>query len=155
MFSYAEKMEIFASTVMRRKFTTFAATFFLALSAWAATPCPPALLTEVPRVAQLRGLDGRWQPRCELLAAASLKDRLATKLANELPLPPKLYLEVLQRDLRVMDATATSLCKDNAIPILVFNFDEPGNIVRACLGQRVGTLVGRNANAAGEADPAR
>lgn len=97
MFSYAEKMEIFASTVMRRKFTTFAATFFLALSAWAATPCPPALLTEVPRVAQLRGLDGRWQPRCELLAAASLKDRLATKLANELPLPPKLYLEVLQR----------------------------------------------------------
>ncbi|MFN3412736.1 MAG: hypothetical protein ACK42L_01580 [Thermoanaerobaculum sp.] len=82
---------------MRKKLTTFAAALFVALGAWAATPCPPALLTQVPKVAQLRGLDGRWQPRCELLAAASLKDRLATKLTDELPLPPKLYLEVLQR----------------------------------------------------------
>lgn len=97
MFSYAEKIEILAFTAMRSQFTTLVATFFLAQCAWAVTPCPPALLTEVPKVAHLRGLDGGWQPRCELLAAASLKDRLATKLANELPLPPRLYLEVLQR----------------------------------------------------------
>lgn len=90
-------MEILASTGMLKKCITLTLTFLLALSVWADAPCPSALLTEVPKVAQLRGLDSRWRPRCELLAAASLKDRLATKLANELPLPPELYLELLQR----------------------------------------------------------
>lgn len=97
MFSYAEKREILASTGMHKKCITTAATLLLALSAWAATPCPPALLIEVPKVASLRGLGGSWQPRCELLPFSSLKERLATKLANELPLAPELYLEVLQR----------------------------------------------------------
>lgn len=52
------------------------------------------------------------------------------------------YLQVLQQGLRVMDATATSLCMDNAIPIIVFNFDEPGNILRAVKGEKIGTVVG-------------
>lgn len=70
---------------------------FLGLAAWAAAPCPPTLLTEVPRVAQLRGLAPSWQPQCELLPASALKQRLASKLASELPLEPQLFLELLQR----------------------------------------------------------
>ena len=54
------------------------------------------------------------------------------------------YIEVIQRGLGVMDTTATSLCMDNNIPIIVFGIDEPGNIVRAALGQSIGTIVGGN-----------
>lgn len=56
------------------------------------------------------------------------------------------YIEVLQRGLGVMDSTATSLCMDNSIPIIVFSIDEPGNILKAALGQDIGTLVGGNKN---------
>ncbi|HLT57466.1 MAG: UMP kinase [Limnochordales bacterium] len=52
------------------------------------------------------------------------------------------YIDVLNRGLGVMDATATSLCMDNKIPIIVFDFNQPENIVKACLGERVGTKVG-------------
>ena len=52
------------------------------------------------------------------------------------------YLEVLERDLKVMDSTATSLCKDNNIPIIVFSLDEPGNIKKALLGEKIGTVIG-------------
>lgn len=52
------------------------------------------------------------------------------------------YIEVLQRGLGVMDSTATSLCMDNKIPIVVFNIDVPGNILKAALGQEIGTIVG-------------
>jgi uridylate kinase len=51
------------------------------------------------------------------------------------------YIEVLRRNLGVMDATATSLCMDNNIPILVFSLAEKGNIRRAILGEQIGTLV--------------
>ena len=51
------------------------------------------------------------------------------------------YMEVLEKDLKVMDSTATSLCMDNDIPILVFGLDEPGNIKRAMSGEKIGTLV--------------
>ena len=51
------------------------------------------------------------------------------------------YIEVLQRGLKVMDATAISLGMDNDMPILVFNMETPGNIVRALRGESVGTLV--------------
>ena len=52
------------------------------------------------------------------------------------------YIEVLQRGLGVMDSTAISLCMDNKIPIVVFNIDVPGNILKAALGQDIGTIVG-------------
>lgn len=52
------------------------------------------------------------------------------------------YIEVIQRKLSVMDSTAISLCMDNKIPIVVFNIDKPGNILRAALGEEIGTLVG-------------
>ena len=51
------------------------------------------------------------------------------------------YLEVLDRRLKVMDATAVSLCMDNKLPIVVFNLRVPGNMKRAVLGEPIGTTV--------------
>lgn len=51
------------------------------------------------------------------------------------------YLDVINKDLKVMDATATTLCRNNNIPILVFNIDVEGNIVAAASGKDLGTLV--------------
>jgi len=55
------------------------------------------------------------------------------------------YMEVLNRGLKVMDATATSLCMDNGMPIVVFDITRPGNLKRAVLGEEIGTLVGGGA----------
>ena len=51
------------------------------------------------------------------------------------------YLDVLNRNLGVMDSTAISLCRDNSLPILVFNMTKPGNIRRVLLGEPLGTMV--------------
>ena len=51
------------------------------------------------------------------------------------------YLDVLNRNLGVMDSTAISLCRDNNLPILVFNMTQPGNIRRVLLGEPLGTMV--------------
>ena len=51
------------------------------------------------------------------------------------------YTTVLTEKLRVMDATAISLCRENKLPILVFNLTQPGSIIRACRGERIGTMV--------------
>ena len=51
------------------------------------------------------------------------------------------YLDVLNRNLEVMDSTAISLCRDNRLPILVFNMTKPGNIRRVVMGEPLGTLV--------------
>lgn len=51
------------------------------------------------------------------------------------------FQEVITRDLKVMDSTAFSLCKDNDMPIIVFNLDDPENIVRVVSGETIGTTV--------------
>ncbi|REE94449.1 uridylate kinase [Paenibacillus taihuensis] len=51
------------------------------------------------------------------------------------------YMEVLNRNLGVMDSTASSLCMDNNIPLVVFNITEKGNIKRVVLGEKIGTIV--------------
>jgi uridylate kinase len=51
------------------------------------------------------------------------------------------YQEVLRRDLKVMDATAFTLCRDNGMPIIVFDLFKPGNLRRVVLGDAVGTRV--------------
>jgi uridylate kinase len=52
------------------------------------------------------------------------------------------YIDVLTKNLKVMDATAISLCRDNLLPIIVFNMQKKGNIRKAILGQKIGTYVG-------------
>ena len=55
------------------------------------------------------------------------------------------YIEVLQEGLKVMDATAISLCMDNDLPIIIFNLKKPGNIRKVLQGDKVGTIVrGKN-----------
>ncbi|CAD2076158.1 uridylate kinase [Phocicoccus schoeneichii] len=51
------------------------------------------------------------------------------------------YIEVLQKNLQVMDATATSFCMDNSIPLVVFSISEDGNIKRAVTGENIGTTI--------------
>ena len=51
------------------------------------------------------------------------------------------YQEVLEKDLKVMDSTAISLCKDNNIPLVVFAMNDPKNIIRAVKGENIGTVV--------------
>lgn len=51
------------------------------------------------------------------------------------------YLDILNKDLKVMDSTATSLCKDNQIPLIVFGIDEPENMVKIIKGEKIGTIV--------------
>ena len=51
------------------------------------------------------------------------------------------YLDILSKNLKIMDETATSLCMDNNIPLVVFGIDDPDNIVRVVEGERIGTIV--------------
>ncbi len=51
------------------------------------------------------------------------------------------YLDILNKDLKVMDSTATSLCRDNHIPLIVFGIKNPENIVEIIKGKKIGTLV--------------
>lgn len=59
------------------------------------------------------------------------------------------YIEVLQRGLRVMDSTAISLCMENDLPIVVFDFNVDGNVVRVVKGEPIGTRVEAVSSAAG------
>jgi uridylate kinase len=51
------------------------------------------------------------------------------------------YLEVLSKALRVMDASAVAMCRDNQLPILVFNLNTPGSIMRMAQGEQIGTII--------------
>ena len=51
------------------------------------------------------------------------------------------YMEILRRGLRVMDATAIAMCRENNLPIVIFNLNQHGNIRRVVMGERVGSLV--------------
>jgi len=63
------------------------------------------------------------------------------KFANATKFEELTYIEVLNRELKVMDSTAISLCMDNNLPIIVFNLMEKGNIKRVVSGESLGTLV--------------
>lgn len=53
------------------------------------------------------------------------------------------FFQIIEKDLKVMDATAVTLCMDNSLPLIVFNLKEPGNVKRIVMGEKVGTLVKR------------
>lgn len=68
-------------------------------------------------------------------------DKDPNKYADAVKYDTLSHTEVLSKGLAVMDATAASLCRDNNIPILVFNLSDPENIVRAAKGENIGTIV--------------
>lgn len=51
------------------------------------------------------------------------------------------YMDVLNKDLKIMDSTAITLCRENKLPILVFNFMKEGNLKKIVLGEKIGTLI--------------
>jgi len=63
------------------------------------------------------------------------------KNAAAIRFPEISYLDVLKKDLRVMDLTAITLCKENKLPIIIFNMNTPGNLRRVVLGEGVGSKV--------------
>ncbi len=71
-------------------------------------------------------------------SADPMKDSQATKFA-ELS-----YIDLLNKGLKVMDATSVSLCMDNKLPMVIFNVRQRGSIKRALLGEKIGTTVGTN-----------
>ena len=68
-------------------------------------------------------------------------DKDPNKFADAVKYDKVTHSEVLEKDLKEMDSTAASLCRDNNIKILVFNLSDPQNIVRAVCGENIGTLV--------------
>ncbi len=63
------------------------------------------------------------------------------KNKNAVKLSEITYLEVLQKGLQVMDATATSLCMDNNLPMIIFDMTQRDNIKKVVLGEKIGTIV--------------
>jgi uridylate kinase len=57
------------------------------------------------------------------------------------------YLDVLKRNLRIMDLTAVSLCQENNLPMIVFNMGVPGNLLRLAKGEEIGTLITKESKA--------
>ena len=91
---------------------------------------------------------GTGNPYFSTDTTAALTDGVYDSDPNKNPEAKKFdsleYLEVLNRGLAVMDSTATSLCMDNKIPLVVFNIDNHENILKAALGENIGTTVGGN-----------
>jgi uridylate kinase len=83
--------------------------------------------------------------RAEVILKATKVDGVFTADPHLDPTATRLdtisYLEVLEKQLKVMDATAISLCMDNHLPIVVFNLRKPGNIRKAVLGEHIGSIV--------------
>lgn len=70
-------------------------------------------------------------------------DKDPNKFADAKKYDKLTYMEVIEQGLQVMDTTATTLCMDNNIPILVFGISEEGNIKKAMEGQKIGTIVSK------------
>ncbi len=83
--------------------------------------------------------------KAELLAKATrvdgVYDKDPLKHADAVLFPEISYTEVLARSLAVMDATSIAMCRDNALPVAVFNLNVPGNIMRVTMGETVGTRI--------------
>jgi uridylate kinase len=83
--------------------------------------------------------------RADIIAKATRVDGVYDKDPLQFPDAVKYdkitYLEVLAQSLRVMDATAVAMCRDNQLPILVFNLNTTGNIMRMSMGEPIGTVI--------------
>lgn len=91
--------------------------------------------------AVLRGLEIGAEVVCKATRVDGVYDRDPLQDPNAIKFETLSYAEVLSRRLKVMDSTAISLAMDNAIRIMVFNMNIPGNITQAVCGQRIGTLI--------------
>lgn len=72
---------------------------------------------------------------------AGVFDSDPEKNPNAIKFPEISYLDVINKELRVMDLTAITLCRENDLPIIVFDMNTPGNLKKLILGEKIGTLV--------------
>jgi uridylate kinase len=91
--------------------------------------------------AALRAMEIKAQVILKATRVEGIYDADPEKVAAAQMFPRITYMEVIQKGIEVMDSTAITMCKDNNMPIIVFNLNVPGNIERVVLGQRVGSIV--------------
>jgi uridylate kinase len=91
--------------------------------------------------ATLRALEIRAEVIAKATRVNGVYDKDPLKYPDAVMYRRVSYLEVLSKDLSVMDSTAVAMCRDNQLPVLVFNLNTPGNIMRMSMGEDVGTLI--------------
>jgi uridylate kinase len=91
--------------------------------------------------ATLRALEVRAQIVAKATRVDGVYDRDPEKHPDAVLYPEISYHEVLSKSLRIMDASAVAMCRDNQLPILVFNLTASGNIMRMSMGEAIGTLI--------------
>jgi uridylate kinase len=91
--------------------------------------------------ATLRALEIKADIIAKATRVDGVYDKDPLKFSDAVMFPEITYLEVLSRGLDVMDATSIAMCRDNKLPILVFNLNTPGNIMRIAMGERIGSVI--------------
>jgi uridylate kinase len=91
--------------------------------------------------AALRALEIKAQILAKATKVDGVYDKDPMKYADAVRFPEIGYTEVLSRGLRILDASAVAMCRDNSLPIAVFNSNIRGNIMRMALGEPIGTLI--------------
>ena len=91
--------------------------------------------------ATLRGLEIRAEVVAKATSVDGVYDKDPKKHADAVRYETISYSEVLTQNLRVMDASAVAMCRDNNLPITVFDLNVRGNIMRMAMGEPIGTLI--------------
>jgi len=91
--------------------------------------------------ATLRALEIKAQVIAKATRVDGVYDKDPLKFPEAVMFPEISYLEVLSKGLGVMDASAVAMCRDNQLPIIVFNLNATGNIMRMSAGEPIGTLI--------------
>ncbi len=91
--------------------------------------------------ATLRALEIKAQVIAKATRVDGVYDKDPLKFPDAVMYPQISYLEVLSKGLAVMDASAVAMCRDNHLPIIVFNLNTAGNVMRMSMGESVGTVI--------------
>ena len=91
--------------------------------------------------ATLRALEIKAEVIAKATRVDGVYDKDTLKFTDAVKYSEISYLEVLSRALGVMDATSIAMCRDNKLPIIVFNLNTPGNIMRMSMGETIGTVI--------------
>jgi uridylate kinase len=91
--------------------------------------------------AALRGLEIHAEVIAKATSVDGVYDKDPKKFPDAVRYPEIGYTEVLSKALAVMDASAVAMCRDNAMPVTVFNLPAPGNIMRMAMGETIGTMI--------------
>lgn len=93
--------------------------------------------------AALRALEINAEVIFKATKVDGVYDKDPLKFKDVLKYDKLTYLDVIKKDLKVLDLTATTLCMDNNLPIVIFNITKDGNIKNAVLGEKIGTIISR------------